>query len=54
MSNYEIAKLAIENFEFDNMLTPQSKFYYDEVISIIKDALYMKDMEINRVLNNCC
>ena len=53
MSNYEIAKLAVENFEWDNGLPPQTKFYYDEVISIVKDALRMKEQQIRNVLNNC-
>ena len=53
MSNYEIAKLAVENFEFDNMLPPQTKFYYDEVISIVKEALRIKDLQINTIIENC-
>lgn len=53
MSNYEIAKLAVENFELDNMLPPQTKFYYDEVISIVKDALRIKEEQINKIIQNC-
>lgn len=53
MSNYEIAKLAVENFEFDNMMPPQTKFYYDEVISIVKEALRIKDLQINTIIENC-
>lgn len=53
MGNYEIAKLAIENFEFDNMLPPQTMFYYDDVISIVKDALSIKDAQIKEIIQNC-
>ena len=53
MSNYEIAKLAVENFEFDNMLPPQTMFHYEDVISIVKEALSIKDAQINKIIQNC-
>lgn len=53
MSNYEIAKLAIENFEYDYGLPPQTRFSYDDVISIVKDALRIQNAQIKEIIRNC-
>lgn len=53
MSNYEIAKLAIENFEYDYGLAPQTRFSYDDVIAIVKEALRIQNSQINKIIQNC-
>jgi hypothetical protein len=53
MSNYEIAKLAIENFEYDYGLPPKTRFSYDNVITIVKDALRIQNNQINKIIQNC-
>ena len=53
MGNYEIAKVAIENFEYDYGLPPQTRFSYDDVIAIVKDALRIKEAQITKIIQNC-
>lgn len=53
MSNYEIAKLAIENFEYDYGLPPQTRYSYDDVIAIVKEALRIQNNQIKRIIQNC-
>ena len=53
MSNYEIAKLAVENFEYDYGLPPQTRYSYDDVIAIVKEALIIQNNQIKRIIQNC-
>lgn len=53
MSNYEIAKMAIENFEDDYGLPTQTRFSYDDVIAIVKEALRIQNDQIKTIMQNC-
>lgn len=53
MCNKEIAETAVENFELMNGILPQTMFTYNEVIWIVREALSIKEFEINKIIGNC-